>query len=156
MRVLRFAIMMVALYFALSVIRLHSQSTPSQTAPSTPSKPAWKSPWGSNRDKPQPPPPPPPELEHFDLNLIDKTLDPCQDFYAYACSKWNAANPIPKDQAAWTTGGGLEYWNEAILREVLQKAAAQTGNSQGERTASRKTRPAISTTSEAGMSRMQR
>jgi endothelin-converting enzyme/putative endopeptidase len=65
---------------------------------------------------------------HFDLNLIDKTLDPCQDFYEYACSKWNAANPIPNDQVAWTTGGGLEYWNETILREVLQKAAAQTGN----------------------------
>ena len=32
------------------------------------------------------------------------------------------------DQVAWGTGGGLEYWNETILREVLQKAAAQTGN----------------------------
>jgi putative endopeptidase len=69
-----------------------------------------------------------PTLEHFDLSLIDKSLDPCQDFYQYACSKWNAANPIPADQVAWGTGSGLQYWNENILREALQKAAGQTSN----------------------------
>ena len=69
-----------------------------------------------------------PKLEHFDINLVDKSLDPCQDFYEYACSKWNAANPIPADQVAWGTGSGLRYWNENILREALQKAAAQTSN----------------------------
>ncbi len=69
-----------------------------------------------------------PKLEHFDINLVDKSLDPCQDFYEYACSKWNAANPIPADQVAWGTGSGLRYWNENILREALQKAAAQTNN----------------------------
>jgi len=146
MRVLRFAIIMVPLCFALSVIRVHSQSgppsqtapppqtasppqtaAPSQTAPSTQSKPKRKTLWATNRDRVPPPPPPPAKLEHFDPNLVDKTLDPCQDFYEYACSKWNAANPIPKDQVAWATGGGLEYWNESILREVLEKAAAQTG-----------------------------
>ena len=69
-----------------------------------------------------------PKLAHFDINLVDKSLDPCQDFYEYACSKWNAANPIPADQVAWGTGSGLQYWNENILREALQKAAAQTSN----------------------------
>src|ERR1700734_181394 len=148
MRVLRFAIIMVPLCFALSVIRVHSQSSPppqtapssqtapstqtapsSQTAPSTESKPTKrKTLWATNRDRVPPPPPAPAKLQHFDINLADKTLDPCQDFYAYACSKWSAANPIPSDQVAWGTGGGLEYWNETILREVLQKAAAQTGN----------------------------
>ena len=69
-----------------------------------------------------------PKLEHFDISRVDKSLDPCQDFYEYACSKWNAANPIPADQVAWGTGSGLQYWNENILREALQKAAAQTSN----------------------------
>jgi putative endopeptidase len=69
-----------------------------------------------------------PKLEHFDINLVDKSLDPCQDFYAYACSKWNAANPIPADQVAWGTGSGLQYWNENILREALQKAAVASTN----------------------------
>ena len=130
MRALRFAIIMIPLCFALSVIRVHSQSAPSsQTAPSTQSKPAAKkSLWATNKDKPQPPPPPPPKLEHFNLSEVDKTLDPCQDFYEYACSKWNAANPIPEEQVAWGTGGGLQYWNEYLLREVLQKAATPTAN----------------------------
>jgi len=69
-----------------------------------------------------------PALSHFDLNLVDKTLDPCQDFYQYACNKWTAANPIPADQVAWGTGSGLRYWNENILREAMEKAAAGTGN----------------------------
>jgi len=67
-----------------------------------------------------------PKLEHFDPNMVDKTLDPCQDFYQYVCSKWNAANPIPPDQAAWGTGSGLQYWNENILRQALEKASTQT------------------------------
>jgi endothelin-converting enzyme/putative endopeptidase len=29
---------------------------------------------------------------------------------------------------AWGTGSGLQYWNENILREALEKAAAQTSN----------------------------
>jgi len=69
-----------------------------------------------------------PKLEHFDISQVDKSLDPCQDFYQYACSKWNTANPIPADQVAWGTGSGLQYWNENILREALEKAAAQTSN----------------------------
>ncbi len=69
-----------------------------------------------------------PKLEHFDISQVDKTLDPCQDFYQYACSKWNRANPIPADQVAWGTGSGLQYWNENILREALEKAGAQTSN----------------------------
>lgn len=67
-----------------------------------------------------------PKLEHFDPNLADHSLDPCQDFYKFACNKWNAANPIPPDQVVWGTGSGLRYWNENILREAMEKAAAQT------------------------------
>jgi putative endopeptidase len=67
-----------------------------------------------------------PKLEHFDPNMVDRALDPCQDFYQYACSKWNAANPIPPDQAAWGTGSGLQYWNENIVRQALEKASTQT------------------------------
>ena len=72
-----------------------------------------------------------PKLERFDPNMVDRTLDPCQDFYQYACSKWNAANPIPPDQVAWGTGSGLQYWNENIVREALEKASAATSGRSG-------------------------
>ena len=46
--------------------------------------------------------PPPPALNHFSVTAVDRSLDPCTDFYKYVCSKWQAANPIPADQAAWS------------------------------------------------------
>ena len=64
-----------------------------------------------------------PKLEHFDPNLVDKSLNPCDDFYKYSCSKWMAANPIPADQVYWTTGSNLELWNENLLRETMEAAS---------------------------------
>jgi predicted metalloendopeptidase len=64
-----------------------------------------------------------PKLEHFDPNLVDKALDPCNDFYKYACNKWLTSNPIPPDQVYWSTGSGLELWNENLLRETLEAAS---------------------------------
>jgi putative endopeptidase len=74
-----------------------------------------------------------PKLEHFDPNLTDKTLDPCDDFYQYSCHKWLAANPIPADQVFWTTGSGLDLWNEGVLRETLESASRNdSGRSPGQ------------------------
>ena len=63
------------------------------------------------------------KLEHFDPNLTDKELNPCDDFYKYSCKKWLTANPIPADQVYWTTGSGLELWNENLLRETLEASS---------------------------------
>ena len=65
-----------------------------------------------------------PKLEHFDPNVVDKTLDPCNSFYKYTCNKWLTSNPIPPDQVFWGTGSGLELWNENLLRETLEAANA--------------------------------
>jgi putative endopeptidase len=62
-------------------------------------------------------------LEHFDPDLADKTLNPCDDFYKYSCNKWLTANPIPSDQVFWSTGSGLQLWNEGALRETLEAAS---------------------------------
>ena len=64
-----------------------------------------------------------PKLERFDPDLVDKSLDPCNDFYKYSCNQWLTANPIPPDQVFWSTGSGLELWNEGILRETLEAAS---------------------------------
>jgi putative endopeptidase len=63
------------------------------------------------------------KLEHFDPNLTDQSLNPCDDFYKYACNKWLTANPIPADQVYWSTGSSLEEWNENVLRETLEASS---------------------------------
>ncbi|HUK23029.1 MAG TPA: M13 family metallopeptidase [Terriglobales bacterium] len=67
-----------------------------------------------------------PPLEHFSPGQIDKTLDPCTDFFQYACHKWNEANPIPADQAAWGTFNLLAIWNVAAVHHTLEQAAHAT------------------------------
>ena len=64
-----------------------------------------------------------PDLEHFSPDQVDKSLDPCNDFYQYACSKWIKANPIPPDQAGWGTFNKLAIWNIAAIHNTLEQVA---------------------------------
>ena len=65
-----------------------------------------------------------PKQQHFDPEQIDKALDPCNDFFEYACSKWLKANPIPPDQAGWGTLNVMNIWNTSAIRSTLEQAAA--------------------------------
>ncbi len=64
-----------------------------------------------------------PALEHFHIDQVDKSLDPCSDFFQYACSKWLKANPIPPDQGGWGTFNALAIWNIAAVHNTLEQAA---------------------------------
>ena len=59
----------------------------------------------------------------FDLLAVDKTADPCVNFYQYACGNWLKANPIPADQAMWGRFNELADRNRDILHEILEQAA---------------------------------
>jgi endothelin-converting enzyme/putative endopeptidase len=61
----------------------------------------------------------------FSPDLLDKDIDPCKDFFAYACSKWIAKNPIPADRSSWGRFNELQQRGEYIVREILEKASAQ-------------------------------
>ena len=59
----------------------------------------------------------------FDLTAIDKSADPCVDFYQYACGSWMKKNPIPADQAMWGRFNELADRNRDILHEILEEAS---------------------------------
>src|SRR6476469_2887504 len=67
-----------------------------------------------------------PKLEHLSADQVNSQIDPCTDFYQYSCSKFFAANPIPPDRAAWGVAGPLQQWNETVMRQSLEAAAAKT------------------------------
>jgi putative endopeptidase len=64
-----------------------------------------------------------PELERFSPDQVDRTLDPCSDFFQYACGKWMKANPIPPDQTSSGTFTKLFIWNVSAVRNTLEDAA---------------------------------
>jgi len=69
-------------------------------------------------------PAPPAETRSFDLSAIDKTADPCTDFYQYACGNWNKSNPIPGDQVRWARSFSLlGERNRYYLWQELDAAA---------------------------------
>ena len=72
---------------------------------------------GALPDMPHPPHrPAAPELRVFDPSLIDKTVDPCENFYRYSCNGWFKRNPLPADQTSYGRFTELYELNRLHLR----------------------------------------
>jgi putative endopeptidase len=64
----------------------------------------------------------------LNINSMDRTVDPCADFYHYACGGWQKMNPIPPDQTSWSVYAKLYQDNLNFLRGILEEAASSTSH----------------------------
>ena len=62
-------------------------------------------------------------LRVFDPSLVDKSVDPCENFYRYSCNGWFKRNPLPADQVAYGRFTELYELNRLHLKEILEAAA---------------------------------
>jgi putative endopeptidase len=62
--------------------------------------------------------------------FMDRSVDPCLDFYAFSCGGWQKLNPIPADQISWSVsaklGNEIQRHLWGLLLESANGTAART------------------------------
>jgi putative endopeptidase len=59
----------------------------------------------------------------LDVSNLDRSVDPCVDFYKFSCGGWQKNNPIPADQSGWSVYAKLGNENQQFLWGILDADA---------------------------------
>jgi putative endopeptidase len=68
------------------------------------------------------------QLRVFDSSLVDKTVDPCENFYRYSCNGWFKRNPLPPEQTSYGRFTELYELNRLHLRQILEDTSKADPN----------------------------
>ncbi len=59
-----------------------------------------------------------------ELASIDRSVDPCVDYYRFACGGWMDAHPLPADRQSFGRTNEIRDRNDVILRRILERPRA--------------------------------
>ncbi len=94
-------------------------SSPPAPTPTSPAPPPVTPPVA-----PEPPAKPAVQLHGVYANDLDRSVDPCTDFYEYGNGSWRKANPIPASMSRWSRRWKAGDDAKGRLRDILEQVAS--------------------------------